>query len=354
MDSNKTLIKDYFDFKKTVKNLTNNTISEQFNNLESYDKFINKPFTEVTEKEILEYLSRYKPTTRNPRLSILRGFYKWLLKLDENQPLPEYLRRLKFVRLKQDDIKYRERVVTEQEYNILIANCSTPMHRAIIETLYNFGVRRSELVSMKASDVIYCEGITKITVRESKTRTRDSIYDGRSKYLLEWVEVYHPYKEQSDKPLFPGSKDKSFNKVSVNHLIKRTCQKARLKRKITPHDFRHTAITNSRAKGVPDTHIETNYGLVHGTSQLQIYDHNKTKNYEEYLRARNSEIPITHEKQKEIIETLEQKHEKEIKNIKEELEAFKLFFDVKIKKGEINIKSKDKIDGVEWTAKELS
>jgi len=301
MRSNKHLISDYIDYRR-YKGHSEITIRNIGSYLKSYDKFIGKPFNDVQESDIIGYLSKYKPNTRNSKLSALRDFYRHMHKLEKEDKLPDYIRRIPFVRVKKDEVKYREKIVTEEEYNLILGMCSTPKHRAIVETFYNFGIRKSELSSMNYKDVVYTGVFTKITVRISKTDTRDVIFDGRSKYLMEWVETYYPYKDKPDMPLFyptETKKDKRYCKQSYNNMMTSISEKAGIKRKITPHDFRHTCITDHCKEGTNESFLKINMGLKKDTKMLSTYNHAKLKDYEEYLIKKNRETEPTYESLKE-------------------------------------------------------
>jgi hypothetical protein len=199
------------------------------------------------------------------------------------------------------------------------------MQKAIIETLYHFGIRASELLSMNATDVNYNKGITTITVNDSKTETRDVKYLGKPEYLMKWFKDYQHFKGQPDKPLWTSFIKSKYNRYSygaLEKIILSISKKAGIKRKISPHDFRHTAITNARKNGEKDTHIQTNFGLSKTSVMMGVYDHNKAKDYEEELRKRVNQIPTDEKLLKQQKERLEQKHEKEIQKLKNIIKKF--------------------------------
>ena len=223
---------------------------------------------------------------------------------------------------------YRERVITEEEYQRLLDNTYKIMHKAMIETLYLFGCRASELLKMNSNDVTYDGEFTRVIFKHSK-ELRDNVYYGRAEHLLKWVESYQPFKNQNNKPLWITSiyKDKKtkenlYNtRFTINGLEKafKVISKRANIRTITPHDFRHTRTSIERNKGTPQTHIENNLGFRKGTLMMQVYDHNKTKDYEEYLKQKRKETPATHELLLKQKEQLELKHEKEISDLKDQI-----------------------------------
>jgi len=317
------------DFKKRLRfeNKSINTIRQNSNVLKTLSRYIKKDFKKATEKDIIGYLSKYQVSTRATRLAIIRKFYRFIFNMDKKE-LPDCLKRIEFPKIKTDDISYRERVISPNEYQILINYCKNPMEKAIMETLYNFGIRRGEILAIKIKDVRYDGISTTITVRESKTKTRDVEFQGRSKYLLEWVESYHPFKDEKELPVF-FNKDKTvkYESNGIYQMIRRKTKQAGIRRRITPHDFRHTAITRARGEGIPETFIELNFGLVHGSTQMRVYDHNRNKDFKDYLKKRNQGVDETFEQVKEKKEILEKKHEREIEDLKKTMQKVLEFID---------------------------
>lgn len=320
MNSNEELIDDYISFKK-MENESEQSLYTKKSWLRTFSRDLNKPFTEVKRKDVINHLSQYSTVTIQNKKSLITDFYKYILDLDEDERLPDFLRKIPNPKRKHDDIKYRERYITEDVYNRLLEYCPTPKHKAIIETLYNFGLRKSELTSINYNGVSYDGEVTKVTVRESKTSTRDVIIPGRSKHLLNWVESFYPDKDKPSQPLFFSNKsnrEKRYSHSALNRFLMRLCAKADIKRKITPHDFRHTYITNQCKNGIPETHIKTNTGLTKNSKMLSVYDHNKLKDFEEYLKKINVESEPTYDLLEKQKETLEEKHQKEIDELKVE------------------------------------
>jgi hypothetical protein len=150
---------------------------------------------------------------------------------------------------------------------------------------------------MKATDIIETEKLTKIILRESKTKPREVPIQETPVYLLEWYRTYQPYKGDNTKPLWasPYGKDtfQTIKREAVLKMIQKTAKKAGIQKKITLHDFRHTAISRDLKNGLPTTLVETKYGLIHGSDQIQIYDHNGNVQLEEYYTNRPIDTPVT-------------------------------------------------------------
>ena len=102
-------------------------------------------------------------------------------------------------------------------------------------------------------------------------------------------------KGQKDKPIWINTffkSNKRFTRGGILQIIDRTAKRAGIERKVNCHDFRHTSISRDRSNGVPVSHIETKHGLVHGSLVMQIYDHNKAEDYENFLRKKRDPKPM--------------------------------------------------------------
>ena len=94
MRDNKELIYDYEKFRKSALAIEETTIKHNTDVLMTLDKYVKgKNFKKLTEKDVLNYLDKYKPTTRNTRINILRPFLKWIN--DEKEP--DCIKRIKVV-----------------------------------------------------------------------------------------------------------------------------------------------------------------------------------------------------------------------------------------------------------------
>ena len=136
---------------------------------------------------------------------------------------------------------------------------------------------------------------------------------------MQYAESYQPYRGQKGKPFWVSIRGNRMDRRVVLGMIKRFALRAGIERNITNHDFRHTAITNDRSSGVPITHIETKFGLVHGSLMMTRYDHNKSKDYEDWLNKKREETEPTYDTLKKQHNIVTDRQQKEIADLKNDL-----------------------------------
>jgi integrase/recombinase XerD len=133
-------------------------------------------------------------------------------------------------------------VLNKQEILSLIESASTPKHKAIISTLYGTGVRLSELLNIKLTDIDSKRHV--ILIREGKGGKDRAV--PLSQTLLRCLREY--WKSCARKPdtfLFPGSDiAKPMGLRRVQQLVTDTARKAGIKKRVSPHTLRHSGTTD--------------------------------------------------------------------------------------------------------------
>lgn len=319
-EENQTLIEAYLKHKKNQnrssrdEGIAQGSLNQYRSTLQNFSNNLDKRFVDVTENDVLNHLEHYSKRTRNHIVMTLKSFYRFVLKLDDDDPIPKTcgIKNVQYQKIKLNKVKYQEKIIPDQTYELLLLNCKTPMHRALLEGLRYSGSRKIGIQNMLVGDVTYDGEFTRVIIREDKTEPRTVSIAGRLEYLLAWKESLCPVRNNPKAPLFVTHKlteqeqtRRCYKKKSTRehvqylgidgrhyemikkdftyNLLLGMCNTLGLKR-IRPHDFRHTLIRELRKKGVPDTHIETTVGWVHGSGMLKIYDWNSTQDYEDWLK----------------------------------------------------------------------
>lgn len=117
--------------------------------------------------------------------------------------------------------------------------------RCILEVLYSCGLRVSELVSLKISDIFLRDGFIKVFGKGSKQRLVP-IGEPASKALHLYLSGRgnHPVSKDAEDIIFLNSRGNRMSRVSVFNIVKRQAAIAGIQKEISPHTFRHSFATH--------------------------------------------------------------------------------------------------------------
>lgn len=252
-------LEDYLRFAQIERGLSQNTISSYRQDLLEYLSFLLKEEKDTWEVDVLvvnAFLAQQRDLGKataslNRMLSSLRRFYQWLLRQDiiEKDPLvkidsPKPERRLPVALSVHEVEKLLEAPDVSKQLGI--------RDRAILETLYATGIRVSELIGMKFSDIHEELGLVKILGKGSKERLIPI-----SSVALSWIKKYDEQVRQKlilknghyTDILFLNGKGAPLTRQAVWQSIKKYCQKADIQKNVTPHTLRHTFATHLLENG---------------------------------------------------------------------------------------------------------
>jgi len=178
-------------------------------------------------------------------ISGIRAFYKYLLMEDAIKQSPADL--LELPRLPQ---KLPE-VLSIEEIDMLVnaIDAGTPegqRNKAMLETLYCCGLRVSELITLKISDVFFQEEFVRVIGKGNKQRM---VPLGKSaakfiKIYLKEIRLHIPVKKDAEDILFLNRRGRGMTREMFFIIIQLLKKKAGLKKKISPHTFRHSFATH--------------------------------------------------------------------------------------------------------------
>tara|TARA_R110002111_G_scaffold98648_3_gene152298 strand:+ start:25139 stop:26266 length:1128 start_codon:yes stop_codon:yes gene_type:complete len=158
-------------------------------------------------------------------------------------------------------------VLSKEEIIMVINNANNIKHKCIIGLLYSSGLRRSELLNLKITDIDSKRMVVKINNAKGN-KDRISIL---SPSILKDLQQY--YKEYRPKTyLFEGQKGGKYSAASVLKVVTSTAAKARINKKVTPHMLRHSFATHLLENGTDIRHIQLLLGHS-STKTTEIYTH---------------------------------------------------------------------------------
>ncbi|MFS4448474.1 site-specific tyrosine recombinase/integron integrase [Maribacter sp. 2307UL18-2] len=166
-------------------------------------------------------------------------------------------------------------VISKDEVLSIIENTNNIKHKCIVKLLYSSGLRRSELLNLKITDIDSKRMLVMVRGGKGK-KDRQTLL---SKSTLEDLRVY--FKEwKPQEYLFEGRKASKYGAESVLSIVKRAAAKAGIRQTVTPHMLRHSFATHLLESGVDLRQIQVLLG--HGSSKTtEIYTHVATNTFKD-------------------------------------------------------------------------
>ena len=274
------ILSKYKVYLKLEKSLSDNTVS-------AYLADINKLFLFLADEQIhpydatLDNLETFSASLRDlgiqPRsqariLSGIRSFYHYLILEDYLQADPSEL-------LESPQIGFHlPEVLTLEEIDNLIESIDLSTkegqrNRTILETLYSCGLRVSELCNLKISDLYLEEGFIKVEGKGSKQRLIPiSPRATRELHLYFMDRNQMSIKKDYEDYVFISKRGTNISRIMVFHIIKTLAEAIGLKKKISPHTFRHSFATHLLEGGANLRAIQSMLGH-ESIGTTEIYTH---------------------------------------------------------------------------------
>lgn len=272
--SENTLINYTLDLQKLVRWLEDNNLV--ISPLKIKQEHI-KRFIYDTAKEV-------NPRTQSRIISGLKGFFNYLIfeELRSTNPM-DLLESPKIGRKLPDTL-------SAQEIDALIdaIDLSKPQgerNRAILETLYGCGLRVSELISLKLSDLFFDEGFVKVTGKGNKQRFVP-ISPTTIKFITiykDQVRVHQSIQPSHEDTLFLNRRGAGLTRAMIFTIIKKLCEKIGLNKTVSPHTFRHSFATHLLENGADLRAIQQMLGHESITT-TEIYMHVDRSHLSEIMR----------------------------------------------------------------------
>jgi integrase/recombinase XerD len=286
-----TAIKLFINYLRLERSLSEHSVQAYLNDVQKLEVFISQEYrienvqlvkTEHIELFIYQIVQLGLSATSQARiLSGIKAFFKFLVLSDCISVNPSEL--IESPKLSRKLPEVLE--VFEIEKLIAAVNLSAPeghRNKAIIEVLYGCGLRVSECVELKISNLFLSEEYIKVTGKGNKERL---IPIGQSaiKALQLYLDFYRklvPVSETYADYVFLNRRGKPLTRVMIFTIIKQTAQKAGIKKDISPHTLRHSFATHLVEGGANLRAVQQMLGHESITT-TEIYTHLDT----DYLRS---------------------------------------------------------------------
>jgi integrase/recombinase XerD len=271
-DSN---LRSFLNYLLVDKGLSNNTVKAYEADISSFFQWLDNEdlkYKNLQEDHINQYISflfqrKMRSSSVNRKISSIKSFYIFLVKRNflKNSPLND------IVSPKQE--KFLPESMSEAEVDKLlnspdVANKIENRDKAMIEMLYATGMRISELVNLKITDVDMKRCVVKVFGKGSKERLvpfGEKALDSLKSYL-------NDREQSSSKEIFLSNRGKKMSRIAFWQRVKVYLIRENLKNSISPHTLRHAFATHLLNRGADLRSVQ----LLLGHSDLsttQIYTH---------------------------------------------------------------------------------
>jgi integrase/recombinase XerD len=279
-DSRDEQVRKFLLFLELEKSLADNTLAAYEFDLNKFKIFLDElkvnDFISVNEHHIDKFLARLKKDNKastNARiLSALRQFYDFLISLREIQVNPfENFDSPKLTRKLPEILNYDEIVKIFNQ--IEVTDKLGLRDRAILETMYACGLRVSEVIGLKTTNIFPDEFIIRVFGKGSKERI---VPIGNE--ALEWIKLYLMSARsvlstpKSEDYLFLNWRGSKLSRMSIWNILDKYSKMAKIEKKIHPHILRHSFATHLLEGGADLRAIQEMLGHA-DISTTQIYTH---------------------------------------------------------------------------------
>lgn len=280
-------INKYLEYLQFERRLSINTIKSYNNDLNALYEFFNEKLINVTNKDIRKYIQSL--INLNPRsiahtITVLNSFYSFLI--DENIITNNPMENIVGPKL---GLELPNNLTEEEVDKLLNINLITPYdyrNKAMFELLYATGLRVSELINLRFSDIDIENEFLKVVGKGSKERIVP-ISNVAIKYLKTYLNTYRNIilKGKDSEYLFISNANKPISRQGFFKIIKEEAKKSNINKPISPHVLRHSFATHLLNHGADLRVIQELLGHS-DIKTTQIYTHlineKIKKDYEEY------------------------------------------------------------------------
>ena len=281
-DRKESQVMSFLLYLELERSLSQNTIDSYKFDLDKFCNFLNSRsisgFEDVTESDIERYLAQLKKelkaSSTSRMLSTLRQLFDFLIDSKtcdiKVNPL-EFFDSPKLARKLPDVLTVEEidKILSEPDIN-------TPLglrDKTILEIMYACGLRVSEVLTIKTSNILFVDEVVRVIGKGSKERIVPAAASS-----LEWIKLYIEKsrstiaKSFSEDYLFLNWRGRKLSRMAIWDIIHKYSQMAKIQKNIHPHILRHSFATHLLEGGADLRSIQEMLGHA-DISTTQIYTH---------------------------------------------------------------------------------
>ena len=246
-------IKEFKYYLKVERSLADNSVNAYIRDIRKLADFSSKIKVNelnISVNEIREFIADLNSKNISARsqariISGVKAFFKYLIIEDYITNDPTMLIENPKIGLKLPE------VLSVGEIELIISsidlsNKQGERNRAILETLYSCGLRVTELINLKISNINFKEGYIKVIGKGDKERLTP-IGSNALKYIsiyVNEVRIHQKISKNHEDFVFLNNRGSKLSRVMIFTLIKRIVDNVGIKKKVSPHTFRHSFATH--------------------------------------------------------------------------------------------------------------
>jgi integrase/recombinase XerD len=289
-----TYIKSYQSYLRIERGMSKNTIDNYSFDIERLCLFLDEnsisvsPLTirEETIQQFIYHIAKQLNARSQARIiSGLKSFFSYLIFEDYRSDNPlELIETPRIGRKLPDTLSILD--IDRLIAAIDLSSNEGERNRAMLETLYGCGLRVSELVNLKISDLFFDEGFIKITGKGNKQR-----FVPIGSFTQKYIEIYKDnvrshlnIQKGHEDTLFLNRRGRQLTRAMIFTIIKELAVKIDLNKTISPHTFRHSFATHLLENGADLRSIQLMLGHESITT-TEIYVHLDRKHLSEIMNT---------------------------------------------------------------------
>lgn len=257
------------------KRYSDSTVGTYVDSIKTFLRYYqSKVLAEITNEDLIifnnEYIlaNKYSASYQNQIINAVKLFFS---SIELKQLQPELIHRPK-------NPKLLPNVLSKEEIKLILNAHGNIKHKAMLSLIYSCGLRRSELLHLKLTDIDSKRGL--VIIRQGKGR-KDRIAPLSEKILDLLREYYTAYKPNLW--LFEGHDKKSqYDERSLQNVLKQALEKSRITKPVSLHWLRHSYATHLLENGTDLRYIQEILG--HSSSRTtEIYTHVSNKSLQKIV-----------------------------------------------------------------------
>ncbi|MEI7473691.1 MAG: site-specific tyrosine recombinase/integron integrase [bacterium] len=282
---------EYIDYLILERGLSNNTEISYRTDLSIFIEFLEKhninEFENIARSSLNVFIRElrgkgYAASSTTRMIASVRGWFKWLIS-------NEYIQYDPTVSIEQPKLARKlPKVLSIKEMELLFAQKLTSSEKAILELLYASGLRVSELVNLKLSNINLSNGYVRCFGKGSKERIvpiGDEAKNALKLYLEDRELLLLKYNENED-AFFLKANGKTLSRQDIYRFINNLGKL--INRKISPHVIRHSFATHLLENGADLRVVQELLGHS-DVSTTQLYTHVSKKRLKDVYFSINNE-----------------------------------------------------------------